>query len=325
MSAVSDLALFAGPASGQLGERIASRVGVPLGDVRLRRFPDTETHVQIAGTVRGKDAFVIQSGAPPVDLHVMELLIILDALRRASVARLTAVIPYLPYSRQEKKSTGREPITAKLLADLLATAGADRVLSIDLHTPAIQGFFDVAMDHLTAIPLLARELSRGDLASAVVVAPDVGRAKLAERFGRFLDLPLAVIHKRRHPDGSVEVRGVVGEVEGRRPIVIDDMIHTGATIRAAVEALVRARARPEVVVAATHGLLVGDAAAQLQHQAIREILVTDTVQPAVAPSTLRVVSVGELLGEAIRRIHEDRSITELYSELYPLGDSVPPA
>jgi ribose-phosphate pyrophosphokinase len=321
---VRELAVYAGSASPALAERVSAGIGVPLGDVRLTRFPDTETHVQIGETVRGKDVFLIQSAAPPVNERLMELFILLDAFRRASVARLTAVVPYLAYSRQEKKSTGREPISARLVADLLGHAGADRVLSIDLHTPAIQGFFEVAMDHLSAIPLLAGELLRPELRDAVIVAPDVGRAKLAERFARLLDLPLAIVHKRRRPTGDVEVRGIVGDVRDRIPIVIDDIIATGGTVAAAVEALIASGARGEIVVAATHGLFAGDAARRLAHPAIREILVTDTLEPPPKLATARVVSVSELLAEALRRIHEERSISELYPTLYPLRDSIPP-
>lgn len=320
-----EMAVYAGSASQALARRVSERLNMPLGDVRITRFPDTETHVQIGETVRGKDVFVIQSAAPPVNERLMELFILLDAFRRASVARLTAVVPYLAYTRQEKKSTGREPISARLVADLLGRAGAHRVVSIDLHTPAIQGFFDIAMDHLSAIPLLADELRRPELRDAVVVAPDVGRAKLAERFARFLDLSLAIVHKRRRASGEVEVRGIVGDVRGRLPIVIDDIIATGGTIGAAVDALVNAGARPEVIVAATHGLFAGDAETRLSHPAIREVVVTDTVEPASVVAITRVVSVSELLAEALRRIHEERSISELYPTLYPLRDSIPPA
>jgi len=314
----AEIGLYAGSATPELAAAVAERLGIPLGGRRLRRFPDSEVHFQIEESIRGKDIYIIQSTSPPVNEHLMELLIMLDAFRRASAGRLTCIIPYYGYSRQEKKTTGREPITAKLVANLLTTAGANRVVSIDLHVPAIQGFFDIGMDHLTAVPLLADHLTARPRPSAIVVAPDVGRVKMAERFAHLLgDKPIAFLHKRRASDTAVDVAAVVGDVEGRSPIIVDDIIATGGTLSQAVRALLAAGARPEVTIVATHALLAGareTIADKLGHPAIREILVTDTVPlaPDKRLPTLRTASVAPLLAETVRRLHAHRSISAVF-------------
>ena len=312
-----EIGLYCGTATPELAESVSAHLGVPLGGRLLRRFPDTEVHFQIEDSIRGKDIYIIQSTSQPVNEHIMELLIMLDAFRRASAARLTCVIPYYGYSRQEKKTTGREPITAKLVANLLTTAGANRVVSIDLHVPAIQGFFDIGMDHLTAVPLLVEELAARPRPDAVVVAPDVGRVKMAERYARMLGASLAFLHKRRAGDTDVEVAAVVGDVAGRTPIIIDDMISTGGTIHQAVRALLNEGARPEMTIVATHGLFAGPAAAivdKLGHPAIGEILVTDTVPllPEKRLPAMRIVSVAPLLAETVRRLNAQASISAVF-------------
>ena len=313
-----DLRLYCGSANPDLGRAIAARLRTPLGKRKLQRFPDGEVHVRLEETVRGDDVYLLQSTCPPVDEHLMELLVMIDACRRAAAGRITAIVPYFGYSRQEKKSTGREPITARLVADLLACAGTDRVVSIDLHAPAIQGFFNIEMDHLTAVQILIEHLQRHHEPDRAVVSPDTGRVKLAERYARGLGLPLVVLHKERLEVGEVEVRRVIGDVRGRRPIVIDDMITTGGTVDEAVHALLGAGAKPEVTVAATHGLLVGKAMERLANPAIAEVVVTDTVPvpPAKRLPKLRILSVAGLLAEAIRRLNENRSISALFAARY---------
>ncbi|MBI3977591.1 MAG: ribose-phosphate pyrophosphokinase [Chloroflexi bacterium] len=308
------LALYAGSANPELAAAVAGQLGISLGRMRLRHFPDGEVHVQIEESIRGRDVYLLQSTGPPVNEHLMELLVMIDAFHRASAGRLTAVIPYYGYSRQEKKSTGREPISAKLVADLLTCAGVQRVVSIDLHTPAIQGFFDIGMDHLTAVPILIDYLVPRRPADGVVVAPDVGRAKLADKYATSLGLPMAIVYKEREPGGLITAREVVGEVSGRTPIVIDDMISTGSTIERAVEVLLRHGAKPAIVVAVTHPVLVGPAIERLAHPAIHEVVVTDTIPipPEKRLPKLHVRTVASLLAEAIGRLHREESISAIF-------------
>ncbi len=308
------LRVYSGTANVELAGEVAARLGTPLGQRILGRFSDGETHVQIQESIRGDDIYVIQSTCPPVNEHLMELLVMIDAFHRAAAGRINAVIPYYGYSRQEKKSTGREPITARLVADLLTTAGADRVVSIDLHTPAIQGFFDIWMDHLTAVPLLASYAGRQLRPNTVVVAPDVGRAKMADRYAQALRAPLVVMHKRRPAPEVAVVKAVVGDVRDTYPLIVDDMIATGGTIRECVECLLAEGARPDIRVAAVHPLLTDGAIERLSHPAITEIVVTDTVPvpPEKRLRTLTVLSVAGLLAETIRRLHENRSISALF-------------
>jgi ribose-phosphate pyrophosphokinase len=315
--------LLCGSSIPELGAEVARLVGVPLLARRIERFPDGEMYVQLAESVRGRDAFVLQSTCAPVNENLFELLLLLDTLRRANAGRLTAVIPYYGYARQERKSSGREPITAKLIANLLVAAGADRVLSMDLHSPAIQGFFDIGMDHLQAIPLLAAYLRGRVPRDSVLVSPDTGGVKRADFFASLLDLPIAILHKRRANAHEVAIAAVVGDVRGKTPIIVDDIIATGGTIRQAVDTLVREGARQEVRVVATHGVFAGDAVRVLNHPAIREIVVTDTIPiPWAARHALpqlHVVSVAELLAAAIRRLHIGHSLSELFSK-----DGAPP-
>lgn len=310
------MAVYSGSANEVLAQAIAARLELPLGARRLHRFPDGEINLQIEESIRGRDIYVIQSTAPPVNENLMELLVMLDAFHRGSATSVTAIVPYFGYARQEKKTTGREPITAKLVADLLTAAGADRVVSIDLHTPAIQGFFNIGMDHLTAVPLIVDYLRDRIGSDGVVVSPDVGRVKLADHFARVLELPLAIVHKNRIAADRVEARGLVGEVGGRVPIVIDDLISTGGTIAECVKMLIEYGAQPCAYVAATHGLLVGPACERLEIPEIAEVIVTDTVNlpPGRRPRNLRVLSVADLLAETIWRLHRNESISAMFAE-----------
>ncbi|MDE3228283.1 MAG: ribose-phosphate diphosphokinase [Chloroflexota bacterium] len=308
--------IIAGSASPQLAHALAEFHAFTEVGVELTRFPDSEMHVRLRASVRGHDAYIIQSTCAPVNEHIAELLILIDTLRRASAGRITAITPYYGYARQDRKSTGREPITAKLVANLIVAAGADRVLAIDLHSPAIQGFFDIGMDHLTAIPLLANAVRATIPAESVIVSPDTGGVKRADIFASQLHLPIAILHKRRANGESVEIAAVIGDVRDRTPIIVDDIIATGGTIREAVETLLRAGARPDVRVVATHGVFAGEAAARLAHPAITQIVATDTIATPeavrAALPTLEVVSVAQLLGDAIYRLHNGLSLSALF-------------
>jgi len=315
--------LVAGSANRDLAEAVARMAGIPVLDTRLERFPDGEMHVRLSSSVRGRDAYVLQPTCTPVSENLVELLLLIDTLRRASAGRVTALVPYYGYARQDRKFTGREPITAKLVANLLTAAGSNRIVSIDLHSPAIQGFFDIGMDHLTAIPLLAEHLAPHIPEDSVIVSPDTGGVKRADLYGKLLGLPIAILYKRRASAREVAMAAVIGDVKDKYPIIVDDMITTGGTISQAVETLLSAGARPEIRIAATHGVLVGDAVRLLQHPAIHEIVVTDTVPiPATireALPVLQVCSVANLLAHAIQRLHSGLSLSELFPR-----EGVPP-
>jgi len=309
-----DMRFYSGSANPDLARAVASRLRIPLGKRRLQRFPDGEISVLLEETVRGRDVYLLQSTSPPVHEHLMELLVMIDACRRAAAGRITAIIPYYGYSRQEKMSTGREPITARLVADLLTVAGTDRVVSIDLHSAAMQGFFSIGTDHLTAAGILMDHLLAQREPDQVVVSPDAGRVKLAEKYAHALELPLVILHKERLVSGEAEVRAVIGEVADRRPIIVDDMITTGGTIHEGVRSLVEHGARPEVTVVATHAVLVDRALERLSDPAIAEVVITDTVYqpPELLLPKMRVLSVAGLLAETMRRLNEDRSISALF-------------
>lgn len=308
--------IIAGSASTRLAHDIAAFHGFTEVGVELTRFPDTEMHVRLQESVRGHDAYIIQSTCAPVNERIVELLILIDTLRRAAAGRITVIVPYYGYARQDRKSTGREPITAKLVANLIDAAGADRVLAIDLHSPAIQGFFDIGMDHLTAIPLLANAVRGTIPQESVIVSPDTGGVKRADVFASLLQLPIAILHKRRADGENVEIAAVIGDVRGRTPIIVDDIIATGGTILEAVETLLRAGARPDVRVVATHGVFAGAAARRLAHPAITQVVATDSIaipeELREALPTLEVVSIAELLGDAIYRLHNGLSLSALF-------------
>ena len=288
---------------------------INLGKVEVQTFPDTELHVQIEESVRGTDVYIIQSTCEPVNDTLMELLVMLDALRRASARQVTAVIPYFGYARQDHKSTGREPISAKLVMDLLTTAGADRIISVDLHATQIQGFANIPFDHLTALPTLASYLKEKALENTVIVSPDVGRAKLAEKYADILKMPLAIMHKQRSGIGGqvVEVNQIVGEVAGKTPILIDDII-AGGSIYKHADALLEADAQP-VYISITHPVLTGQSLQLLNRPSICEIIATNSIPVPVEKQIdgkVQVLSIAPLLAEAIFRIHKHRSVSRVF-------------
>lgn len=288
----------------------------------ISRFPDGETLVKVEHDVRGKDCFVVQSTCPPVNDTLMELLIFIDCLRRASAKRITAVLPYYGYARQDRKAEGRTPITAKLVANMLATAGADRVLTMNLHADQIQGFFDIPVDHLTAVPVLARHFQDRKVEDRVLVSPDVGNIKFGGDFASRFGSELAVIHKRRLTSDETVAVNIIGSVSGRNVMMFDDMITTAGTVCEAAR-LVRKHGAEGVYVAATHGVFAGPAVERLAAAELNEIVVTDTIpigsKIRERLSNLTVLSVSDLIGEAIRRIHEHRSVSALFVQA-PVGD-----
>ncbi len=311
----NNLMLLCGTAHPELGRRIAAEIGMPLTQMAVTRFADGEFDVKIAASVRGHDVFLIQPTCHPVNSTYMELFIILDALRRASAARINAVIPYYGYARKEKKTQPRDPISAKLMANFLQVAGAQRVITLDLHAEAIQGFFDIPVDSLTAGKILAGHiLERHPEDNLVVVSPDVGGTARARVIARRLERPLAIIDKRRPRDDDVEVVNVIGDVEGCNCVVVDDLVGTGATLIGAANALTAKGAR-SVEVLATHGVLAEGSLARLSEAPIAEVVVTDSIPlPADAARypKLHQVSVAPLIAEAIVRVHEGRSVSELF-------------
>ena len=308
-----ELKLLAGSANPALAERISAVLGVPLTDTRLRRFADGEINVKIEDSMRGHDVFVIQPTSPPVNDHYMELFIILDALRRASAGRVTAVIPYFGYARKERKTQPREPISAKLMANFITLAGADRLLLFDLHAEAIEGFFDVPTDHLSPHRIFSEYLKSLGLKHLTIVAPDAGGGRRAEAVANDLGAPIAFGYKRRPDEQSVEVIAISGDVKGRDCVVVEDIITTGGTVSKLAAAL-REKGANRVLIAATHAVLSGDAMDRLKKADVEEVIVTDTVPiPAEKmDSRLKVLSVAPLLAEAIIRVHENRSVSELF-------------
>jgi ribose-phosphate pyrophosphokinase len=307
------LKLIAGSANPLLAGRISEKLDIPLTDARLRRFPDGEINVKIEDSMRGHDVFVIQPTSPPVNEHLMELFIILDALRRASAGRVTAVIPYYGYARKERKTQPREPISAKLIANFITLAGADRLLLFDLHAEAIEGFFDVPTDHLSPHRIFADYLKTKNLHHLTIVAPDAGGGRRAEAVANDLQAPIAFGYKRRTGEGDVDTIAVSGDVKGRDCVVVEDIITTGGTISKVVQAL-RNQGAGRVLVAATHPVFTGNAVERLKQADVEEVIVTDSV-PIDADKLgppLTVLSVAPLLAEAIIRVHENRSVSELF-------------
>jgi ribose-phosphate pyrophosphokinase len=311
-----DLLLLSGTANPELSERIAREINMPLAEMQVTRFADGEFDVKIAESVRGKDVFVIQPTCHPVSDNLIQLFIILDALRRASASRVNAVVPYYGYARKEKKTQARDPISAKLMANIIELAGAGRVITVDLHAEAIQGFFDIPVDALTAAKILARHARERHGSDVVVVSPDTGGTARARSLARLLDAPIAIIDKRRPRDDDVEILNVIGDVEGKSCVVIDDLISTGSTLIGAAKAL-RANGAVSVDVVATHGVLSNGALQRLHAAPIDEICITDTIPLHDGHSfddapKLRVLSVAPLIAEAIVRVHEGRSVSELF-------------
>ena len=311
------LMLFAGRASRELANEVARHLGIECGSVDIRDFANGETYARFGESVRGTDAFVIQTHAFPVNERIMEQLVMIDALKRASAKRISAVMPYYGYSRQDKKGRSREPITAKLVADMFKVAGADRLITVDLHSGQVQGFFDGPVDHLTARPLLADHIQAHHERDLVVVAPDAGRVKTAEKMAGVLGCPLAFLHKRRSRDEAelVEVREVVGEVAGLHCVLIDDEIATASTIVQGAEALL-ANGADRVTAAATHGIFSGPAIDRLKNAPIAEIVVTNTI-PVPEEKRLDkivVLSIAGILAGAIRAVFEDASVSEIFND-----------
>src|SRR5918996_359858 len=309
-----ELKLFSGSAHPELAREIAHHLGLPMGQCRLRRFPDTEVSFQIDENIRGTDVFIVQPTCAPVDEHIMEMLIMIDAFRRSSAARITAVIPYYGYARQDRKDKPRVPISAKLVANNLSPSGVDRVLTMDLHKAQIQGFFDIPVDHLFAAPVIIDHLARMNFADLTIVAPDAGGAERARAYAKRLSGELAVIDKRRTDDGTAEVMNVVGDVAGRTCIIQDDIIDTAGTIVKAAHAL-KAEGAGRIFACAVHGVLSGQAFERIDKAPIEKLIVTNTIPlngDRGRNGKIISLSVAKLLSQAIRSIHEESSVSSLF-------------
>ena len=317
------LKIFSLSSNRPLAEKIAEAVGLELGKISISRFSDGEVKVNVEESIRGAHVYIVQSTSDPVNDNLMELLIMIDALRRASAKTINVVMPYYGYARQERKAQSREPITAKLVANMITIAGADRVLTLDLHAPQIQGFFDIPVDHLIGVPLLADYFLEKGLfgEDVVVVSPDHGGVVRARKLADFLKSPIAIIDKRRPRPNVSEVMNIIGDVAGKKCIIIDDMIDTAGTITLAAAALLDKGAE-SVYACCTHAVLSGPAVERLDESDIREVIVTDSIQQPEGRhlDKLQTISVGTLVGEAIKRIHENRSVSPLFQEKFKLED-----
>lgn len=308
------LKLLTGTANVPLAKEVSDYLGVSLSDMLVTKFSDGEVRVQINESMRGGDVFVIQSLSYPANQHIMELLLIIDALKRASAGRITAVIPYFAYARQDRKDRPRVPISARLLADIITVAGANRVVTIDLHSPQIQGFFDIPVDNLYALPVIYEHINKHlDLRDPIVVSPDAGGVERARQLANKLGCGIAIIYKRRPEPNKAEVFDVVGEVEGKEAIIVDDIIDTGGTVVAASNLLLNKGAK-RVIVCATHGVLSGPAVDRLVDSPIEKVIITNTIPVGEKNfPKLEVISVAPLLAETIKRIHEEDSVSSLFS------------
>ena len=313
--ASGQLKIFSGSAHRALTEEIAEFLGVPVGHARLQRFPDTEVSFQIDENIRGTDVFVVQPTCADVDRHVVEMCVMIDAFRRSSASRITAVIPYYGYARQDRKDKPRVPISAKLMANLITAAGANRVLTMDLHKAQIQGFFDIPVDHLFAAPVIIEHLRAYEDLPVTIVSPDAGGAERARAYAKRLDAELAIIDKRRTEDGTAEVMNVIGDVAGRTCILQDDIIDTAGTIVKAAGAL-KANGASRVFACAVHGVLSGQAIERLEAAPIDQVIITNTIPLATERARnckkIKQLSVARLLGQAIRSIHEETSVSSLF-------------
>jgi ribose-phosphate pyrophosphokinase len=315
------LRIFSGTSNPDLSHRIAGQIGLPLGQLHISRFADGEIRVKIEESVRGMDVFIVQPTCAPVNDHVMELLILVDAFRRASARRITLVMPYYGYSRQDKKIKPREPVSARLVADLITTAGAHRILAVDLHAGQIQGFFQIPLDHLYAGPLISTYFAERGLTNhdTVVVSPDVGGVARARGLAETLKAPIAIIAKRRPEPNQVEIMEIIGDVSGKTCVMIDDLIDTGGSIVSGAEALI-ARGARRVYACCTHPVLSGSAVDKIEGSPITELVVTDTIpldpQKRARSTKLRVISVASLLANAICRIHTDDSVSEMFDSYW---------
>jgi ribose-phosphate pyrophosphokinase len=307
--------ILSGNSNHALTAAIAAYIGVPLTKCQVRRFADMEIFVEIQENVRGQDTFIVQSTSYPANDHLMEVLIMTDALRRASARRITAVIPYFGYARQDRKPGPRTPISAKLVANLISRAGADRVLTVDLHAGQIQGFFDIPTDNLFAAPVMVRDIrERNDLKNLMVVSPDVGGVVRARALAKRIDAPLAIVDKRRERAGESEVMNVIGDPSGKTCILVDDIVDSGGTLCNAADALIKQGAR-DVYAYITHGVLSGGAVARIAKSSLKELVVTDTIAPTEAmlqTNNIRILPIAPLIGEAIARTAKEESVSSLF-------------
>jgi len=308
--------IFSGNASKELASDIAKHLGVKLGEIDVNTFSDGEIAVSIKESVRGSDVFIVQSTCEPVNNNLMELLIMIDAFKRASAARIIAVMPYFGYARQDRKAKSRDPISAKLVADILTTAGANRVLTMDLHAAQIQGFFNIPVDHLLGVPFLApyyREKFNKNLGDVVAMSPDLGSVTRARNFAQKNDLSIAIIDKRRQKANESEVMNIIGDIEGKSVVIVDDMIDTAGTLVNAAEAILN-RGAKEVYACATHGVLSGPAIERIQNSCIKELLLLDTIhlKESKRIDKIKLISVANIFGEAIARIHSNNPISTLF-------------
>jgi ribose-phosphate pyrophosphokinase len=311
------LKIFSGTSNPVLAGDVCKYLGIPLGGAKIERFPDGEKAVRVEDDVRGRDCYVVQSTCDPVDEHLVELLIFLDCLRRASASRITAVIPYFGYARQDRKDEGRVPITAKLVANMITTAGASRVLAIDLHAHQLQGFFDIPVDHLAGELVLGKYFRDLKIDNLTVVSPDVGNMKTASRYSAHLGGDLAIVHKKRVSGSEVEAQEIIGEVRGRNILMCDDIIATAGTVCSAA-ALVKQRGAEKVYVGATHGVFAPQAFERLSKAPVDQVVVTDTIplkNKSKKIDNIKVLSVAAMLGEAIKRIHRNESVSNLFNNI----------
>lgn len=312
-----NLKIFSGSSNPGLASHVCKYLEIPLGGAKIERFPDGEKAVRVEDDVRGRDCFVVQSTCDPVDEHLVELLIFLDCLRRASASRITAVIPYFGYARQDRKDEGRVPITAKLVANMITTAGANRVLAIDLHAHQLQGFFDIPVDHLAGELVLNKYFRDLKIDKLTVVSPDVGNMKTASRYATHLGGDLAIVHKRRLSGSKVNAQEIIGDVRGRNILMCDDIIATAGTVCGAAS-LVKERGANKIYVGATHGVFAPQALERLSDTPIDQVVVTDTIplnKTSKKISNIKVLSVSAMLGEAIKRIHRNESVSNLFNNI----------
>ncbi len=312
-----NLKIFAGSSNPELAISVCKYLGIPLGGAKIGKFPDGEKTVRVEDDVRGRDCFVVQSTCEPVDEHLVELLIFLDCLRRASASRITAVIPYFGYARQDRKDEGRVPITAKLVANLITTAGANRVLAIDLHAHQLQGFFDIPVDHLTGELVLSRYFRDKKISNLTIVSPDVGNMKIASRYATNLGGELAIVNKKRVSGSTVEAQEIIGDVEGKNVLMCDDIIATAGTVCSAAS-LVMDRGAKQILIGATHGVFAPPALERLGQAPINQVVVTDTIplnKESEKTGGIKVLSVASMLGEAIKRIHRNESVSSIFTSV----------
>lgn len=310
----SSMMVFSGTSSPELASEISSYLKMKLGSIQIARFPCGEIYARLKDNVRGQSVFVVQTATEKANEELMELFIIIDALKRASARSITAVIPHLPYARQDRKAASREPISARLIADLLTVSGVNRIITMDLHSDQIQGFFNIPVDHLTATPLLANYIKSKNIKDPVIVSPDTGRAKTSKKFADRIGAPLAIIHKQRPEHSKSEVLHVVGDVKGKTPIIVDDMIDTAGTATAGVKALLDMGANDEVYLMATHPILSGPAVERINKAGFKEVVVTNSVpiSPEKRMPALKVLSIAPMLAETIQRAYDNLSISSLF-------------